>query len=137
MPAVVGEIDAVVAPVLQAKTVEVVVAVKVAVAPAQTAALFTVTTGFALIVTVPAAVEVQPYWLVAVTVKVPAVVLVIAAVVAPVFQTKVEPADVAVKVAVAPAQTAALFTVTTGFALIVTVPVAVAVQPYLFVAVTV
>jgi hypothetical protein len=74
---------------------------------------------------------------VAVTVKVPAAALVIDAVVAPVLQTKVEPADVAVKVAVAPAQTAALFTVTTGLGLIVTTPVALIVQPYLFVTVTV
>ena len=111
-------------------------AVRVAVAPEQIVALFTVGEGSAFTVTVPAAVAVQPAALVAVTVYVPAVVVVIAVVVAPVLHEYDAP-PVAVRVAVAPEQIAGLFTVGEGSAFTVTVPAAVAVQPAALVAVTV
>jgi hypothetical protein len=63
------------------------VAVSVALLPEQTAALFTVGVGKALTVTVPLAVAVHPEALVAVTVYIPAVPVVIVAVVAPVLHT--------------------------------------------------
>ena len=77
-------IAAVIAPVLHEYEVPP-VAVRVAVAPEQIVGLFTVGVGSVLTVTVPEAVAVHPYELVTVTVYVPAVLVVIAAVVAPVL----------------------------------------------------
>jgi hypothetical protein len=79
---------------------------------------------------VPAAVAVHPAALVAVTVYVPAVVVVIEAVVALVLHAYDVP-PVAVRVAVAPEHIVGLFTVGTGSALTVTVRLAVAVHPVL------
>ena len=79
-------IDAVVAPVLQTYEQLLAVTVKVAVAPEHTLALVTLTVGNAFTVTALVAVAVQPLVPVTVTVKVPAALAVIAAVVAPVFQ---------------------------------------------------
>ena len=87
-------------------------------------------------VTTPLAVAVQPAALVAVTVKVPAVVVVIGLVVAPVLQ-EYEVPPVAVSVAVPPVHKAGLLTVGVGSGFTVTVPLAAAVQPAALVAVTV
>jgi hypothetical protein len=72
--------------------------------PAHTVALFTEGVGFGLTVTVPEAVALHPAALVAVTVYVPAVVVVIEAVVAVVLHTYDVP-PLAVRVAVAPEHT--------------------------------
>ena len=128
-------IAAVIAPVLHEYEVPP-VAVRVAVAPAHIVTLFTVGEGSAFTVTVPAAVAVHPFELVAVTVYVPAEVVEIEVVVAPVLHAYEVPPDT-VRVAVAPAHIVTLFTVGEGSALTVTVPAAVAVHPAALVAVTV
>ena len=106
--------------------------------PAQIVSLLTVATGSGLTVTIPLAVAEQPDELVTVTLYRPAVVVLMLAVVAPVLHTYVPPtpAPDAVIVAVLPAHTAGLVTDGVGLATAVTVPLAVAVQPFALVTVT-
>lgn len=113
------------------------VAVTVAVAPAQTVGLFTVTVGIGLTVTIPEALALthNVVVFVRITLYVPAIVVEKLAT----FPGAVAPAGtvhayeyipatpgVAVTVAEAPAQTVGLFTVAVGNGLIVTVPEALA-----------
>ena len=135
VPAVAVVIEVVVALVLHTYVAPP-VAVSVAVALEQIVGLLTVGVGSAFTVTVLATEAVQPFTLVAVTVYVPAVVVVIDVVDAPVLH-EYEVPPVAVRVAVAPAHIDGLFTVGVGFAFTVTVPDAVAVHPFTLVAVTV
>jgi hypothetical protein len=136
----------VVAPVLHEKVFAPVppagVAVRIAgkaLAHASTAA--TETVGFGSTVRVPVVEPVQPFVSVTVTLYVPAVLVLIVEVVAPVLHAKVAapvpPAGVAVSVAgsvLAQTSTAAIETV--GFGLAVRVPVPEPVQPFVSVAVT-
>ena len=94
-----------------------------------------VTVGFATITTVPLAVAVQLPELVTVTVYVPAVVVVILAVCAPLLHTYTTPLF-AVSVAIAPLHIVSLATVGVGKGLTVAIPLAVAEHPEEFVAVT-
>jgi hypothetical protein len=135
----------VVAPVLHENVLEPVppagVAVRVAGRVlAHTSGLFTETVGFGLTVTVPEPEPVHPFVSVTVTEYVPAVVVLIVEVVAPVLHANVfDPvplAGVAVKVAATPPQTAGLFTETVGFGSTVRVPEPEPVQPFVSVTVT-
>src|SRR5260221_655426 len=140
------EIVEVVAPVLHSKVVEPVPPAGVAVsvegrALAHTSGLFTVTVGFGLTVRVPEPEPVQPFVSVTVTLYVPAVLVLIVEVVAPVLHAKpaapVPPDGVAVNVVgSALAHTSGLFTVTVGFGLTVRVPDPEPVQPFVSVTVT-
>ncbi len=87
-------------------------------------------------VTTPLAVAAQPAALVAVTVYVPAVVVEMLVVVAPVLH-RYEVPPVAVRVMLVPLQADGLLTAGVGLAAAVTVPLAVAVQPAALVTVTV
>jgi hypothetical protein len=140
------EIVEVVAPVLHAKVDEPVppegVAVKVAGSVlAQTSGLLTLTVGFGFTVKVPEPEPVQPFVSVTVTLYVPAVLVEIVEVVAPVLHAKVDepvpPEGVAVNVAGnVLAHTEGLLTETVGFGLTVSVPVLEPVQPFVSVTVT-
>jgi hypothetical protein len=136
----------VVAPVLHAKAEAPVppagVAVNVAGSVlAQTSGLLTLTVGFGLTVSVPEPEPVQPFESVTVTEYVPAALLLIVEVVAPVLHAKVAapvpPDGVAVRVEGRPlAQTSGLLTLTVGFGLTVSVPEPEPVQPFVSVTVT-
>ena len=136
----------VVAPVLQAKVDVPVPPLGVAVSVAGSAlahasGLLTETVGFGSTVSVPVPDPVQPFVSVTVTEYVPAVLVLIVDVVAPVLQLKVfepvPPAGVAVNVAgSALAHASGLLTETVGFELTVNVPEPDPVQPFVSVTVT-
>src|SRR5258705_15835 len=129
----------VVAPVLHMKVFDPVPPASVAVSGAgsvleQTAGLLTETVGFGFTVNVPAPDPVQPFVSVTVTEYVPAVLVLIVEVVAPVLHAyvtaPVPPAGVAVSVAGRVLeQTSGLLTETVGFGLTVKVPELEPVQP--------
>src|ERR1051325_5632290 len=135
----------VVAPVLHANVFEPVpppgVAVNIAGSVlAQTSGLLTLTVGFGLTVRVPEPVPVHPFVSVTVTLYVPAVLVLMVEVVAPVLQAyvfaPVPPDALAVRVAELPGQTLSFATVTVGFGSMVNVPDVEPVQPFVSVTVT-
>ena len=136
----------VVAPVLHANVFEPVPPAGVAVnvagnVLAHTSGLLTDTVGFGLTVSVPVDEPVQPFVSVTVTMYVPAVLVLIVEVVAPVLQENVfapvPPDGVAVSVAGSVlAQTSGLLTETVGFGSTVRVPELEPVQPFVSVTVT-
>src|SRR5260221_1114770 len=132
-------------PVLHAKVFEPVppagVAVSAAELPEHASGLLTETVGFGLTVSVPVPEPVQPFVSVTVTEYVPAVLVLMVEVVAPVLHANVfepvPPAGVAVNVAGnVLAQTSGLLTETVGFGLAVSVPEPEPVQPFVSVTVT-
>ena len=146
VPAVLVLIVEVVAPVLQAKVFAPVppegVAVKVAGSElAHTSGLLTETVGFGSTVRVPEPEPVQPFVSVTVTLYVPAVLVLMVEVVAPVLHANVfapvPPEGVAVNVAGSVlAQTSTFATETVGFGSTVSVPEPEPVQPFVSVTVT-
>jgi hypothetical protein len=115
-------------------------AVSVAAVPGQTLSFATETVGFGSTVRVPVPEPVQPFVSVTVTLYVPAVLVLIVEVVAPVLHANVfdpvPPAGVAVRVAEVPEQASGLLTETVGFGVTETVPEPEPVHPFVSVTVT-